>query len=167
VCGFPSVRHCPALCVISGQELPDASTWRAFGCQHHVYCSSVSQFCRVLRCLTTLCQLLRWYKVGRIYNDILMSGNVSRYLSQVSGYGLDDRPIEVRSPEEAKLFFLWPVFRPALGPTQPTIQWVSGVLSLGLKRGRGVTLTTHPHLVPRSRINRSYKSSPPKRLRGV
>jgi hypothetical protein len=37
----------------------------------------------------------------------------------------------------------------------------------GLKRGRGVTLTTHPRLVPRSRMSRSYTSSPPKRLRGV
>jgi hypothetical protein len=33
-----------------------------------------------------------------------------------------------------------------------------GVLSQGVKHGRGVTLTTH-HLVPRSRM-RSYISSP-------
>jgi hypothetical protein len=31
----------------------------------------------------------------------------------------------------------------------------------GAKRGRGVTLTTHPHLVPRSRMSRNYISSPP------
>jgi hypothetical protein len=42
------------------------------------------------------------------------------------------------------------VSRPALGPTQPPVQWVPGVLSPGVKRGRGVTLSTHPHLVPRS-----------------
>jgi hypothetical protein len=30
-----------------------------------------------------------------------------------------------------------------------------------------VTLTTHPHLVPRSRMSRSYISSPPKRLHSV
>jgi hypothetical protein len=30
----------------------------------------------------------------------------------------------------------------------------------GAKRGRGVTLTTHPHVVPRSRMSRSYTSSP-------
>jgi hypothetical protein len=47
------------------------------------------------------------------------------------------------------------VSRPALRLTQSLIQWVLEVLSQGVKRGRGVTLTTHPHLVPRSRINRS------------
>jgi hypothetical protein len=31
----------------------------------------------------------------------------------------------------------------------------------GPKRSRGVTLTTHPHLVPRSRISMSYTCSPP------
>jgi hypothetical protein len=48
------------------------------------------------------------------------------------------------------------VSRPALGPTQPPVQWVPGVLSSGVKRGWGVTLTTHPHLVPRSWMSRSY-----------
>jgi hypothetical protein len=50
------------------------------------------------------------------------------------------------------------VSRPALGPTQPPVQWVPGVLSLGVKCGRGVTLTTHPHLLPRSWVSRSYTS---------
>jgi hypothetical protein len=36
----------------------------------------------------------------------------------------------------------------------------------GVKRGRGVTLTTHPHLVPTSRITSSYISSPLCRLQG-
>jgi hypothetical protein len=31
----------------------------------------------------------------------------------------------------------------------------------GVKRGRGVTLTTHPHPMPTSRMSRSYTSSPP------
>ena len=33
--------------------------------------------------------------------------------------------------------------RPALGPTQPPVQWVRG-LSRGVQSGRGVTLTPHP-----------------------
>jgi hypothetical protein len=54
------------------------------------------------------------------------------------------------------------VSRPALGPTQPPALWVpGGVLSLGVKRGLGLTLTIHLHLVPRSWMSRSYTSSPP------
>jgi hypothetical protein len=53
------------------------------------------------------------------------------------------------------------VSRPALVPTQPPVQWVPGILSPGVKRGRDVMLTTHPHLIPRSWMSRSYTSSPP------
>ena len=44
--------------------------------------------------------------------------------------------------------------RPALGPTQLPVKRVPG-LSPGVKCGRGVLLTTHPLLVPRSRKSRS------------
>jgi hypothetical protein len=44
------------------------------------------------------------------------------------------------------IFLFTTVSRKALGPTQPPIQWVPGALS------RGVKLTTHLHLVPRSRM---------------
>ena len=37
---------------------------------------------------------------------------------------------------------------PALGPTQPPIQWVPGFLSRG-QRDRGAKLTAHLHLLPR------------------
>jgi hypothetical protein len=71
------------------------------------------------------------------------------------------------SRQRQRIFPLVSVFRPALGPTHHTIQWVPGVLSPGLKRGRGVTLTTQPHLVQRSRMSRSYIFSPPWHLHCV
>jgi hypothetical protein len=37
-------------------------------------------------------------------------------------------------------------------PTQPPIQWVPEALSLGVKRPGSVKLTTHLHLVPRSKM---------------
>jgi hypothetical protein len=60
-----------------------------------------------------------------------------------------------------RIFLLAPGSRPALGPTQHPIQWVPAVLSPVVKRGRGVTLTPHPHLVPSLRMSRSYTSCPP------
>jgi hypothetical protein len=79
--------------------------------------------------------------------------------SIVSDYGLDDRAIEVRSPTEAEDFSSSPCVQTGSGAHPASIQWVPGVLSLGVKRGRGVTLTTHPHLV--LGMSRSYTSSPP------
>jgi hypothetical protein len=51
----------------------------------------------------------------------------------VSDYGLDDRAIGVRSLAGQKIFPLTSVPRPALGPTQPPVQLVPGVLSPGVK----------------------------------
>jgi hypothetical protein len=69
---------------------------------------------------------------------ILLYRNRGSSVSIVFMYGLDD----IRSPAEAK--DLTSVSRPALVPTQPTVQWVPGVLSPGAKRGRCVKLTPHP-----------------------
>jgi hypothetical protein len=81
----------------------------------------------------------------KIYNAEYCLREPGSSVSIVSGYGLDDRAIEVRFPAEAKGFFpLTSVSRPALRPTQPPVQWIPGVLSPELKRGQAVTLTTHP-----------------------
>jgi hypothetical protein len=73
------------------------------------------------------------------------------------GYGLDDWGFESRQGLEIFLFST--VFRPAVGPTQPLIHWVSRALSLGRNR-RGVKLNTHLHLVPRSRMRGGIPSLP-------
>jgi hypothetical protein len=85
----------------------------------------------------------------------------------VSNYGLEHWAIEVRSPAKAKNFPLVSASRPVLGPTDIPVQWVPCVLSSEIKRGRSVTLTTHLHLVMRSRMSRSYTSSPPWATIGV
>jgi hypothetical protein len=77
----------------------------------------------------------------------------------VSDYWLDDWAIEVQSPAEAKDFSSNFCVQTGSGAIQPPVQWVPGVLSPELKGGRGVTLTTHPHLVPRLRM-RSYTPLP-------
>jgi hypothetical protein len=79
--------------------------------------------------------------------------------STVSDYGLDGRG---SIPDRGRgCFPLTSASRPALGPTQPPIEWVLGDISPGVKRGHGVMLTTHPLLVPRLRKSRSYTYSHP------
>jgi hypothetical protein len=48
------------------------------------------------------------------------------------GYGLDDRGFG--SCQGLGIFLFTTVSRPNLGPTQPPLQWVPGVLFLGVKR---------------------------------
>jgi hypothetical protein len=60
--------------------------------------------------------------------------NRNSFVGIATGYGLD-------GPSSIPTASI-----PALRPTQPPIQWIPGLLSLG-QRGRGVKLTTHLHLV--------------------
>jgi hypothetical protein len=55
--------------------------------------------------------------------------------SIVSDYGLDNRSSIPR--QRQRIFLLASASRPALGTTQPPVQWVPGVLSPGVKRGLG------------------------------
>jgi len=50
------------------------------------------------------------------------------------GYGLDDREFESR--QGLGIFLFSTASRPALEPTHPPIQWVTGAVSLGLMRPR-------------------------------
>jgi hypothetical protein len=62
--------------------------------------------------------------------------------------------------QRQRIFPVASVSRLAVGPTQSPVQWIPGVLSPGIKRGRGGMLTTLPHLVTRLGICRSYTCSP-------
>jgi hypothetical protein len=79
----------------------------------------------------------------------------------VSDYGLDDRAIGVRSPAGAEDFFSNLCVQTGSGAHPASCKMGTGGPFPGAKRGQGVTLTTHPYLVPRSRMNRSYTSLPP------
>jgi hypothetical protein len=87
-------------------------------------------------------------------------------VSIVSGYGLEDRAIAVWSPAGAKDFSC------SLCPDR--LWGPPSLLSNGYRvpfpgskarPGRDADHSLHP--VPKSRMSRSYTSSPPKRLHGV
>jgi len=56
-------------------------------------------------------------------------------------------------------FLLATTFRPALGPTQPLIQWIPGLLSLGVKQVGHEADHTFPSSVKDEKV-RSYTSTP-------
>jgi hypothetical protein len=71
----------------------------------------------------------------------------------------------VRTPTAARISVLDSASIPIVWSTQPPIQWVPGFLSQTATRGRGVMLTTHPALVPRSRTSSScIFTAPPEGL---
>jgi hypothetical protein len=80
-------------------------------------------------------------------------------VSIVSDYGLDDRAI-FRSPAGTKDFSSSLCAQTDSGAHPASCTMDIGGPFPGAKRGRGVTLTTHPHLVSKSRMSRSYISSP-------
>ena len=75
-------------------------------------------------------------------------------VSIATGYGLDGPGIKSWWGRDFPH-----LSRPALGPTQPPVQWVPGLLG-AVKSSRGMTLTIHPLLVPWSRKSRAIPLLP-------
>jgi hypothetical protein len=82
-------------------------------------------------------------------------------VSTASDYELDDRAIRVRSPAETKDFSSNLCIQTGSEAHSASCGMSTWGPCPRAKRGRRVTLNTHPHLVPRSRVSRSYTSSPP------
>jgi hypothetical protein len=61
-----------------------------------------------------------------------------------TGYGLDDRGVRIPSPIKVTEFSFSTSSRPALGSTQPPIQWVPGALSPGVRRPDREADHSHP-----------------------
>jgi hypothetical protein len=78
----------------------------------------------------------------------------------VSDYRLDDRASEVQSPEEVKDFSSSLSVQTTSEAHQAFYPMGTGGPFPGVKRDWEVTLTTHPHLVPRSRMSSSYDPLP-------
>jgi hypothetical protein len=96
-----------------------------------------------------------------------MLGEPGSSVSIVSAYGLDDRTIEVRSLAETKGFSS--SLRVQTGSEAHPASYTMGTGGPfpGAKARPGRDPDDSPHLVQRSRMSRSYISSPPERLRGV
>jgi hypothetical protein len=82
----------------------------------------------------------------------------------VSDYGLDDRAIGVRSPAGAKDFSSSLCVQTGSGAHTASCTMGTGGPFPGGKARPG---RDADHLVLKSRMSRSYTSSPPKRLHGV
>jgi hypothetical protein len=81
-------------------------------------------------------------------------------VSIVSGYGLDDQAIGVRSPAEAKGFFSSFCVQTGSGAHPASCLVGTGGSFPGAKVRPGCDTNHSPHLVPRSRMSRSYTSPP-------
>jgi hypothetical protein len=92
--------------------------------------------------------------------------SVGSSVSIVSSYRLDDRAFGIGSPAEAKEFSSSLCVQIS-SVAHPTFYPMGTGSFPAKKHGWGVMLTTHSHLVPRSRMSRSYTSSPPWSLFGV
>jgi hypothetical protein len=78
--------------------------------------------------------ILFWVVTRISFLSLLILLSLDSAVVIASGYGLDDRGVGFRLPVESRIFLFSTSSSPALGPTQPPIQWVQGALSSRVKR---------------------------------
>jgi len=88
------------------------------------------------------------------FDQYSISSGPGSVIGIATGYGLGCPGIESRLGRDFPH-----ISRPVLGPTQPPVQMGTGSFP-GVKSGRGVTLATHPLLVPWSRKSRAIPLLP-------
>jgi hypothetical protein len=103
----------------------------------HTHMDTVCLFCIYASELSFMC--------GRVFPNVFCSRGICRHtvlqkrsqdsvVGIATGYGLDDRGVGVPSPGRVKKNFLFSTLSmPALGSTQPPIQWVPGDFSSRVK----------------------------------
>jgi hypothetical protein len=101
-----------------------------------------------------------------LFKDFLTLRHISKCepgssVSIVSGYGLDERAIEFRSPAEAKGFSSSLCVQTGSGAHPASCTMGTGGPFPWAKTRPERDADHPPHLVPRSRMSRSYISSPP------
>jgi hypothetical protein len=102
-------------------------------------------------------KLRRWITLPGITLSCYPIRSRGSSVSILSDYILDDRAIEVRSPAGAKDFSSNLCVQTGSGAHTASCTMDTGGPFPGAKRVRGVTLTTHPHLVPRSIYSRGQE----------
>jgi hypothetical protein len=96
-----------------------------------------------------------------------LNGEPGSSVSTVSGYGMDDQAIGVRSLAGAEDISSSLCVRTGSGTHPVPCPMRTAVPFPGDKARPGRDADHSPHLVPRSRMGRSNISSPSKRLHGV
>jgi hypothetical protein len=148
-CGLPS-RFFPVR--LPTTHLAQQSLIWPFEClarPYHAPCPSVNSY---------LIELMQGYQAFGLLKGLqqaVLPGELSRYRNELWGGGPG---FYFRKDQD---FSLLHSVQTALGSTQPPVQWVPGGKTAG-----GEKLTTHLHLVPRSRMMELYRHSPT-RLHGV
>jgi hypothetical protein len=130
-------------------DLQCSPLWTSWKVQLLLWQIRFAGYSKLIQMLEQQYPILLTHRTGTTLVEVPLNGitsipNFMKICQAVQKISIDPLYLELVS--------LASVARPAPRPTQPPVQWVSGV-----KCGRGVTLTTYPRLVLGSRMSRNYE----------